>query len=336
MIPLLLAGVLVVQGGLPAGPSRVEVDLGRARIEVFTYKPANYRGGPMLVVFHGALRDADEYRDDARAMADRFGMLVVAPRFDSKQFGAGMYQQGGLFREGKVVPRAERTWALVPPIVDEVRKLEGKPDLPYYLIGHSGGGQFLVRLASFEPTRAARIVAANPGSDLFPDRAMDYPYGFGNLLPEISDDAHIRRYLAQPLTIYLGTGDTIRDEDLDKSAEADRQGSTRLERGRNAFKAAEALARRNGWTFGWRLVEAAGVAHDHRAMFDHPSTAVALFGDEKPPGAAIRSWTIPFPPAGISKVDDGREARPPQAIRHPVFAVNFPSDRTQLSRQTFR
>ncbi len=288
MISLLLASVLVVQAGIPAGSSSIEVDLGRARVEVFTYKPAGYRDGPMLVVFHGVLRNADEYRDDARAMADRFGMLVVAPRFDSTQFGAGMYQQGGLFREGKVVPRAERTWALVPRIVDELRKIEGKPDLPFYLIGHSGGGQFLVRLASFEPTGAARIVAANPGSDLFPDREMDYPYGFGNLPAEISDEAHLRRYLAQPLTLYLGTSDTVRDEDLDKSPEADRQGQNRLERGRNAYKAAEALARRKGWPFGWRLVEAPGVAHDHTAMFNHPAAAVALFGNDRATGLGVR------------------------------------------------
>jgi poly(3-hydroxybutyrate) depolymerase len=283
MTSLLLAFVLSIAGELPTGPSKVEVDLGRAKIEVFTYKPAHYRGGPMLMVFHGVLRNADEYRDHAKGMADRFGMVVVAPRFDSKQFGPGLYQQGGLFREGKVVPQPERTWALVPKLADEVRRLEGKPDLPYYLIGHSGGGQFLVRLAAFEPTQAKRIIAANPGSDLFPDRAQDYPYGFGKLPPELADDAHLRRYLAQPLTLYLGTGDIERDDDLDKSPEADRQGRTRLERGRNAFKAAESLAKRNGWPFGWKLVEAADVKHDHMAMFDHASCALALFGTDRVP-----------------------------------------------------
>lgn len=280
---LLLASVLAAQAGLPAGPSKVEVDLGRAKIEVFTYKPANIKVAGMLMVFHGVLRNADEYRDHAQGMADRFGMLVVAPRFDSKQFGAGMYQQGGLFREGKVVPEAERTWALVPRIADEIRRLEGTPDLPYYLIGHSAGGQFLVRLAAFQPIGARRIVVANPGSDLFPDRAMDYPYGFGKLPPGLSDDDQLRRYLAGPLTLFLGTGDTLRDEDLDKSAEADRQGKSRLDRGRNAFKAAESLAARNGWPFGWKLVEAAEVPHDHAAMFDHPSCALALFGEERIP-----------------------------------------------------
>ena len=279
----LLAIVLMAQGGLPAGSSKVEVDLGRARLEVFAYKPASYKAAGMLMVFHGVLRNADEYRDDARGMADRFGMLVVAPRFDSKQFGPGLYQQGGLFREGKVVPQAERTWALVPRLADELRRLEGTPDLPYYLIGHSGGGQFLVRLAAFEPTKARRIVVANPGSDLFPDRLMGYPYGFGNLPPELSDDAQLRRYLARPLTLFLGTGDTVRDDDLDKSIEADRQGKSRLERGRNAFKFAEALARRNDWPFGWRLVEAPEVPHDHTAMFNHASCALALFGDDKDP-----------------------------------------------------
>src|SRR4051794_29543140 len=125
MTPILTFCLLLVgQGNLPAGSARVDVDLGAARIEVFTYKPSNYRDGALLMVFHGVLRNAEEYRDHARAMADRFGMLVAAPRFDSAQFGAGKYQQGGLFRNDQVVPRSEWTLSLGPPLVDELRRRE--------------------------------------------------------------------------------------------------------------------------------------------------------------------------------------------------------------------
>lgn len=275
------ACLLLGQAPLPAGPAKLDVDLGTAKIEVFTYKPANYHAGPMLMVFHGMLRNADEYRDHARAMGDRFGMLVVAPRFDSTQFGGGKYQQGGLMRDGVVAPRETWTWSLVPRIADRIRQREGRSDMPYYLIGHSAGGQFLVRLTAFVPTAAARIVVANPGSDLFPTRGFPYPYGFGGLPDALAGDDRLREYLGRPMTLYLGTADVVRDDDLDTSAEADRQGPNRLSRGRNAFRQARALAVEKGWEFRWRLVEAAGVGHDHEAMFNAPECREALFGPDR-------------------------------------------------------
>ncbi len=152
--------------------------------------------------------------------------------------------------------------------------------MPYYLIGHSAGAQFALRLSAFVPTEARRIVAANPGTDLFASRDHEYPYGFGKLPAPLDSDAQLRSYLAQPLTLYLGTADTVRDADLDTSADADRQGANRLERGRQSFRIAEQLARQKGWTFRWRLVEAPGVGHDHQAMFDAPACRAAPFGAE--------------------------------------------------------
>jgi poly(3-hydroxybutyrate) depolymerase len=278
MIKLLVTClVLVGQSGIPGGSGKVEVDLGRAKLDVFTYKPADYRDVPMLVVFHGTLRDADVYRDHAKVLGDRLGMLVIAPKFDSKQFGSGMYQQGGLFQKGELAPRDKWTWSLVPQVIDRMRDLEQRPDMPYYLIGHSAGGQFLVRMTAFAPTKARNVVAANPGSELFPTRDMPYPYGFGRLPDELSNDDLLRRYLEQPLTLFLGTKDTMLDSDLDKSSGANKQGTTRYERGHNAFKSAKELAESKGWNFGWRLIEADGVAHDHEAMFNAPTCKEALF-----------------------------------------------------------
>lgn len=258
----------------------MEVEIGSARLELFTYKPANYNHGPLIVVFHGVLRNAEEYRDHAKGMADRFGALIVAPRFDSQQFPSAKYQRGGLLENGQLAPREDWSWSLIPKLVEHVRRQEGRPDLPYYLIGHSGGGQFLVRMAGFVPAGAGRTVAANPGTHLWPSRDMPYPFGFGKLPEEVNGDEALRRYLAQPLTLYLGTADTEQDKYFDKSELANKQGASRYERGRNVFRAAEELATKNGWTFGWRLVEAPDVGHDHEKMFDHPRCAEALFGKQ--------------------------------------------------------
>jgi pimeloyl-ACP methyl ester carboxylesterase len=156
---------------------------------------------------------------------------------------------------------------------------EQRADMPYLLIGHSAGGQFLSRLAAFEPGEATRIVAANPGGLIFPTRAARFPYGFGGLPAALSDDAALRRYLAAPLTIYLGTGDNDPNHPtLGREPEALVEGATRLARGRNCYEAGRKLASEHGWTFNWRKVETPGIGHDGASMFAAPEALEALLG----------------------------------------------------------
>jgi poly(3-hydroxybutyrate) depolymerase len=270
---------LVAAEPIPQGKSRLTVSAGEAAVELFAYKPKGASGGPLIMVFHGVKRNAEEYRDHAVAMADRHNAILAAPRFDEERFPTAKYQQGGLLADGKVLPREQWTFACVPRIVAELRAREGRSDMPYYLIGHSGGGQFVARLAGCLELDARGLVAANPGTNLFPSRSQQYPYGFGGLDGPFADEAALKRYIEQPLTIYLGTADTARDPNLDVSPQADSQGRNRYERGRNAFTAARRLAEENGWTCRWRLVEAPDVPHDHELMFNHEACRRALFGD---------------------------------------------------------
>ena len=96
---------------------------------VFTYRPPDCRDAPLLMVFHGMRRNAEEYRDHARSLADRCGCCVMAPLFDPPWSGRQRYQKGGLLRGGRVAPPASWTWNLVPRLIDHVRELEGRPDL---------------------------------------------------------------------------------------------------------------------------------------------------------------------------------------------------------------
>lgn len=274
----ILSALVVGQAGIPEGAAKVQVDVGGTSLDLYTYRPVEYLDGPMIMVFHGVLRNADAYRDHAMKMGDRTKALIVAPRFDEKRFPTAKYQQGGLLVDGKTMPREEWTWSRIPEIAAAVRRLENRDDMPYYLIGHSGGGQFLVRLAGFVDSGAVRIVAANPGTHLFPSNDHPYPYGFGGLPDELNGRDSLKRYLAQPLTIYLGARDTERDEHFDINPPAERQGKTRYERGCNAFRTGQELAQKHGWEFNWRLVEADDVGHDHEGMFNDAQCDVALFG----------------------------------------------------------
>lgn len=274
---------------LPAGKAQTTLQLGGKPIEVFSYRPAKFSDGPLLVVMHGIQRNADDYRDHAIVLAEKFGMLVVAPRFDLKRFSTDAYQRGGVMKGDTVQPREAWTYSFIPKLVAEVRAREGRADMPYYLIGHSAGGQFLARMTGFLPGEPVRIVAANPGAHLFPTREMEFPYGFGGLPDELSNGDVIRRYLAAPLTLYLGTADTG-SYHLDVKPGAMKQGATRIERGRACFRFAQELARENGWPFNWRLVEAEGVDHDATKMFAHAQAAIALFGAREARADSANVW----------------------------------------------
>src|SRR6185369_9288569 len=101
------------------------------------------------------------------------------------------------------------------------------------------------------------------------------PFGFGGVYPRGSDVSNLRRYLATPVTIFIGAEDTG-GKNRNDSAEAKTQGVTRFDRGRNAFAAGKAMAQSRGWALNWRLVEVSGVGHSARKMFASEDVLEAL------------------------------------------------------------
>jgi poly(3-hydroxybutyrate) depolymerase len=80
---------LLSAGPLAAAPietGRQVIDMNGTRMVVFTYRPAACPDPSLLVVFHGIARNAQSYRDDARGLADRLCLLVVAPVFEQRAF----------------------------------------------------------------------------------------------------------------------------------------------------------------------------------------------------------------------------------------------------------
>ena len=283
LVATLLSLPTLLAKPLPVGSARFTVAT-TDPIVAFTYKPAGYVDGPLLVVFHGVDRNAKEYRNHAIGMAEKFNAIVVAPQFDTRRFNSERYQRGGVMRNGKPQPQGQWTYAIVHSLVAQVRAKEGRPEMPYYLIGHSAGGQFLARMAAFSPGEASRIVVANPSSCLFPTRDLPYGYGFGTLPSHLSNDDALRAYLATPLTLYLGTDDTVAFGNFDDSPTAMKQGMSRVERGRACFAMARNLAAQRKWAFNWRKVETRGVGHSASQMFAAKEVELALFGS--PPNSS--------------------------------------------------
>lgn len=282
--PLLLAMTLALASPgaanaaaspIPPGDGQQTVDLGRVSLEVVTWRPTGCPVTGALIVFHGNARDAAAYRDHAMPLAEQFCMLVVAPRFDAERFPPWRYQRGGIARDGVMRPPEAWTVALVPRLAAWIRQSEGNAALPYALIGHSAGGQFLTRVAAFADIDATRIIIANPSTWVWPSLDVAAPYGFGGLYEPEQAEAALRRYLARPITVLLGGAD-VGTRELVRTAVARAQGATRLQRGQNVFQAAESFARVHNWAFNWRLAIVPGVGHAAAKMFASAQAAAAL------------------------------------------------------------
>jgi hypothetical protein len=256
---------------IPAGLGETSATLLGTRLRVFTYRPSC---SPHLVlaVFHGLGREAGPYRDEARPLADQLCAVVFAPEFDDERFPTSTYQRGGVIRHGTFLPPGARTVDMVAPLIAWARAASAQPALPYALIGHSAGGQFLGRVAAYTAPDAMRIVIANPSTWVLPSLTENAPYGFGKVP---NAEPALRAYLALPITVLLGGSDTGR-HNLSSEPEAVAQGANRLLRGRNTFVSAQKVARERGWAFGWTESEVPGVGHSATQMFASPQAAAAF------------------------------------------------------------
>ncbi len=284
---LLLAAALAVPGvaaqdGGASGPflpdrSLVEADFDGTLLNLWVYKPENYVADGFILLLHGASRAAEAYRDNARGFADAHGRLVIVPEFDSQRFPNRRYQFGGVFRaDGTFAGLEEQTYAYIPKIVEYIRTREGEPELSWVLLGYSAGAQFVSRMSAFLDLDAERLIAMSPGSALFPTRDMEFGLGFGGLPEEWATEERIRRYLALPMTVAIGTADI--EEGALPRGDAFDQGVHRYSRNLRWFVTAMDLAFLNDWEFNWRLVIAHGAGHSPPEMFDHPQMSNALFG----------------------------------------------------------
>src|SRR5438270_992299 len=144
---VVMLGALFGAAPLAAAPietGRQIADVNGAPMVVFTYRPAACSDPSLLMVFHGIARNARSYRDDARPLADRICLLVVAPVFDKQVFPTWRYQRGGIVKDAVVQDARDWTGGLVLNLAASVREQESRT-LPDSLLPHSAGGPFLAR-----------------------------------------------------------------------------------------------------------------------------------------------------------------------------------------------
>lgn len=255
------------------GNAQYTVTLNGLSFKIFTYKPkCDIKS--ILFVFHGNARNAKSYRDATQYLADRLCMIIVAPLFDAQRFPGWRYQRGGIVHRGIIQKPGTSTSEFVIALIHWTQDQENRT-LPYAMMGHSAGAQFLSRLAAYTPTNATRIVIANPSTYVFANLDVKAPYGFGGIYSTKTAMSQLKRYLATPITIFLGEKD-ITNKYINNSSAALAQGNKRFDRGLNAYYTAQRLAKKQGWAFNWRLIEVPNVGHNMKKMFSSTETIEAL------------------------------------------------------------
>ncbi len=231
---------------------------------------------PIVIVMHGASRDAPRYFDDWKALAETGGFIVVVPYLSRDRFpGSAAYNLGNVFDTdtGRQRDKGAWTFSMLEPLFDEAARRVGGEQENYVLYGHSAGSQFVHRYMYYVPeARVSRFIAANAGWYTMPDFSIEYPYGLKG--SGIGQDA-LPGILAKPLVLLQGGADRdVNADKLRKTPEAERQGPNRLARGMTMYRVGKALAEQLGVEFNWQLVIVEGADHDNAKMAPAAATLV--------------------------------------------------------------
>ena len=214
---------------------------------------------PIVFVFHGAGRNAKDYRDAMIAKANQFNFIVIVPEFSIANFpGGDGYNLGNVFIDGDnpsigtLNPEDEWAFSVIEPLFDFIKQSLNNFTPKYHIFGHSAGGQFAHRFMMFKPNaRFYKVVSSGSGWYTVPDLDINFPYGFKNSPLE---DNSFENLFEKQLTIQIGELDNDPNSaGLRHNQFADAQGLNRLERANHFFDEALQLSQENNLEFNWDL-----------------------------------------------------------------------------------
>ncbi len=222
---------------LPSGSIRERKLAVQPLLKYYLYIPEGCTpSSKIFISVHGISRNAREHAELFSSYAERYGLILVAPRFTRKHFCdyQRLGQKGTCRRSDKVLHA----------IVKEVKTLTGNRTGKFLMFGYSGGAQFVHRYIMAYPDHVDRAVIAAAGWYTFPDPTLEYPLGTktSSSMKDITMNAF--RFLSVPVSVLVGELDNERDHDLRKSDYLfHQQGLSRIERGRRWAKVMKSAAR---------------------------------------------------------------------------------------------
>lgn len=229
---------------------------------------------PILFSFHGASRNADDYRDFWINMADENSFIVIAPKFSSEYYPelGDDYLMGNVYIDGDNPttesrnPENEWTFSVIEPLFDYIVNDIGGTQTQYKAWGHSGGAQFLHRLIMFLPNiRINKAVCSNAGWYTVPEFGISFPYGLDG--SEIYE-SNLINIFSHNLIVHLGENDNDPNSPgLRHNTILDnQQGLNRFVRGNYFFNFSMSAADDLNTSFDWELHTVADVGHNAQQM----------------------------------------------------------------------
>lgn len=242
----------------------------------------------ILVIAHGMLAKKDKASDVAKKYlsrwipyADEYGLLLIAPVFDTPRFGnlgGGFGGYRNLF--GKYIGAD----TFVNNIVSRYSVKTSSNSNQFYLYGHSAGGQFVNRYVVTHPGKIIRAVISAAGRYSYPDTSTEWPYGAGNLSKNLKwkDGTRKRVYVTTDLRNYALAANRVsivigsNDITLQPKRPA-HIGTTRIEIAKSWANKMNQNAKRYGVDGSVNVHVIPGIGHSSSKLTPH--CMETLFGD---------------------------------------------------------
>ena len=236
-------------------------------IHYYIPSTVNQTTAPILFIFPGTDRNADDYLETWITLADQKGVMVFAFEFSVNYYPMSTnYQTGFILDEnGNLNNEDIWTFSVIEPVFDFIKTNLVNNTNSYNMFGHSAGGQFVHRFVQFKPnSRLNYAVSANAGWYTVPDTSVDFPYGLKNT--GVSNEDLQNPYLKN-LEIHLGQNDNNpNDPALRKTPEANIQGLHRLSRGRYFVNQSDSISQSLNFPSSWVKKELENVGHEQQKM----------------------------------------------------------------------
>jgi len=234
-------------------------------MRVFYYKPKGFTNrSPIFFVLHGYGRYAEWIPNAMGPDAEKYNFLLIVPEYSFALFPTWEeYNYGNVRRK----PKGLWTYFVNDRIFKLVRKLTKSQREKYIIAGHSAGSQFahrqiIVGASDF----IEKAFAANAGDYAMPMCGEDsFPWSLCGLE---STKEYLKRLFSIKLYVLLGEEDVKQEWYFPKGKVQMKQGSTRLERGKNFYKAGKKESQKLGLKFNWELITFPGVGHTINGMED--------------------------------------------------------------------
>jgi hypothetical protein len=230
------------------------------RLTIFYCRPNRLEAITRIIfVMHGSEPEtAKQVCQIAGSYSEKFGAVIVAPQFATKDFPGDSYVFGNMLdNNGSMLPKEQWGFMLIENLFDELSKGLGLTESTYDIVGFSGGGQFVQRLILFLPeARFRRAIAGSPGKYAFPTFANRFPYGLLNSPTKPSD---LSRIFSRNFILLLGDADIV---DRTREEQAELQGTNRFARGLRFFATATEEADNLVVPLAWQIQILHGVNHD--------------------------------------------------------------------------